>query len=174
MLGLFAWQWFLVVGLLLTALGLYVLWRVHRGTLAAILPQSAFGKGAILFLSVLWIGQFGVAIQLCPMEVGRQRPGGSEVLGVGHVDHLGTLGLRRPRRWDNKSKRRDARPFRPCLATGKAVLVVMGLRTSVAPGAHGRRDGHSTVRRTSRGACGSAPILTGGCNCKRHKAKPAR
>ena len=45
MLGLFAWQWFLVVGLLLTALGLYILWRVHRGGLAAILPQSAFGKG---------------------------------------------------------------------------------------------------------------------------------
>ncbi len=61
--GLFARQWFLAVGLLLTALGLYVLWRMHRGTLGAILPQSAFGKGAILFLSVLWIGQFGVAIQ---------------------------------------------------------------------------------------------------------------
>jgi hypothetical protein len=61
--GLFAWQWFLAVGVLLTLLGLYVLLRAQRGTLTAILPQSAFGKGAILFLSVLWIGQFAVAIQ---------------------------------------------------------------------------------------------------------------
>jgi len=61
MAGLWAWQWFFVVGVFLTALGLYVLWKARKGDLKALIPETHFGKGALLFLLVLWIAQFGVA-----------------------------------------------------------------------------------------------------------------
>ncbi len=60
--GLFAWQWFFVTGAVLTILGLYVFWRLRRGTFDALLPPTAFGKGAMLFLLVLWTGQTAVAL----------------------------------------------------------------------------------------------------------------
>jgi hypothetical protein len=60
--GLAAWQWFFVVGVVFTGLGLYALYRVRKGTLSALLPSTAFGKGALLFLLVLWIAQVGVSL----------------------------------------------------------------------------------------------------------------
>jgi hypothetical protein len=62
MAGLLAWQWFFVVGVILTALGLYVLWKVRKGHFRAMIPEVSFGKGALLFLLVLWIAHVGVAM----------------------------------------------------------------------------------------------------------------
>jgi hypothetical protein len=60
--GLLAWEWFFLTGVVLTAVGLYLLWRIHQRTLDALLPPTSFGKGAMLFLLVLWTGQTAVAL----------------------------------------------------------------------------------------------------------------
>lgn len=60
--GLYPWQWFLLVGLALTLLGCYVMRLLWTGRLNAFLPRTSFGKAAILFLIVLWTGQFGLAM----------------------------------------------------------------------------------------------------------------
>jgi len=60
--GLVAWQWFFLVGVVMTGLALYVFWRLRRGTLDMVLPPSPFGKGALLFLVILWIAQCAVAL----------------------------------------------------------------------------------------------------------------
>lgn len=60
--GLYPWQWFLLVGVFLTLMGCYVMCLLWNGRLSHFLPATSFGKGAILFLIVLWTGQFGLAM----------------------------------------------------------------------------------------------------------------
>ena len=52
--GLAPWAWFFLMGMLLTAIALYALRRYARDELA-LAPPTAFGKGAWLFLLLLWI-----------------------------------------------------------------------------------------------------------------------
>jgi len=51
--GLAPWAWYVVFGLLLSALALFALRRYARDALA-IAPKSSFGKGAFLFLLLMW------------------------------------------------------------------------------------------------------------------------
>ena len=60
--GLYAWQWMLLTGIAMTVMGLFVVWLYRNGRLRHLLPPTPFGKGAILFLLVLWTGQLGVAM----------------------------------------------------------------------------------------------------------------
>lgn len=73
--GLSAGQWFLVVGVAATLVALVALWRLRRGTLETALPATPFGKGAVLFLLVLWIAQSGISVHRF-VEIGH----GSNVL----------------------------------------------------------------------------------------------
>jgi hypothetical protein len=52
----------LIVGIWLTLMGLCVMWLYRSGRLRHLLPPTSFGKGAVLFLLVLWTGQFGLAM----------------------------------------------------------------------------------------------------------------
>lgn len=52
-LGLPPWGWYVVFGLLLTALALLAL-RLYGRDQLSIAPRSAFGKGALVFLMLLW------------------------------------------------------------------------------------------------------------------------
>ena len=65
LLGLLAAHWFLLIGLLLTALAVYALYRHRRGTLH-LAPASPLGKAQILFLSLLWLCAVAVLMQAFP------------------------------------------------------------------------------------------------------------
>lgn len=65
MYGLEAWQWFYVVGILLTLITAYCLFQYHRRTLM-LLPQTAFEKGALLFSAILFVTLVAVAFHRFP------------------------------------------------------------------------------------------------------------
>ena len=65
LLGLPVWQWFLVVGVLISLLALYAVYRHRRGTLP-LAPRTALGKGQLLFLLILWVAEIGVLLQAFP------------------------------------------------------------------------------------------------------------
>lgn len=51
--GLAPWAWYVVFGLILTALALIAL-RLYARDALALAPRSAFGKGALVFLFLMW------------------------------------------------------------------------------------------------------------------------
>ena len=65
LLGLPPALWFLIVGLLLTALVGYAMLRHRRRTLP-LAPATALGKGQVLFLGILWVAALGALLQAFP------------------------------------------------------------------------------------------------------------
>jgi hypothetical protein len=57
--------WFLFVGLLLSAIVLVAIIR-HRRQVLPLAPASAFGRGQLLFLLILWIAVVGAFVQAFP------------------------------------------------------------------------------------------------------------
>ena len=57
--------WFLLVGLLLSAVILVAIMR-HRRKALPLAPAGAFGKGQLLFLLILWIAVIGALLQAFP------------------------------------------------------------------------------------------------------------
>lgn len=66
MAGLFAWQWFVIVGLILTALALYgfYLYRCRR---LAVVPPTSYGQGALMLLLLLWLTMLAAFMQDLPV-----------------------------------------------------------------------------------------------------------
>ncbi|MCA9436467.1 MAG: hypothetical protein KC978_11845, partial [Candidatus Omnitrophica bacterium] len=62
-LGLPLWGWYGIVGMLMTAPVLYCLYLYFRGN-RMLVPRSAFGKGALATLLLLWVTQLGYGLQL--------------------------------------------------------------------------------------------------------------
>jgi len=57
--------WFLLVGLMLSAAVLIVIFRLHRRDLP-LAPASEFGRGQLLFLVILWVAVAGAFMQALP------------------------------------------------------------------------------------------------------------
>ncbi len=68
--GIPAQWWFLIVGLLLSAMILTAIVRHRRGNLPLV-PSSDFGKGQFLFLIILWIAIAGAFTQAFPGMAGK-------------------------------------------------------------------------------------------------------
>ena len=122
--GLYPWQWMLIVGVFLTLMGCYVMWLFWNGQLNHFLPTTAFGKGAILFLIVLWTGQFGLAMHRF-MDQRKSDQVLVEVsywlLATASTFCLLILTSRAPL---NESHEKDGRsPFEPTWKTGKRIWI---------------------------------------------------
>jgi hypothetical protein len=63
--GLMPWVWFTLGGILLSALALYALFLYWRGNLA-VAPSSAYGKGLVVLLLLMWITLVGAFVQSFP------------------------------------------------------------------------------------------------------------
>ncbi|MBI5093701.1 MAG: hypothetical protein HZB26_14815 [Candidatus Hydrogenedentes bacterium] len=63
--GMMPWVWFTVFGLILSALALYALYLYGCGRLA-IAPATAYGKGALVLLLLMWIVVAGSLLQQLP------------------------------------------------------------------------------------------------------------
>jgi hypothetical protein len=63
--GLTMWTWFLLGGLLLTALAVYALYLYWKDALP-IVPPTAYGKGAVVLLLLLWLTVGGGFAQMLP------------------------------------------------------------------------------------------------------------
>lgn len=61
-LGMMPWVWYTLGGALLTALALYALYLYWKNALA-IAPATAFGKGALVLILLLWITVIGAFVQ---------------------------------------------------------------------------------------------------------------
>jgi hypothetical protein len=72
LLGLEPQAWFLIVGVLLSAAVLVAIAR-HRTAGLALVPASAFGRGQLLFLLILWVAVVAALLQALP-GIGRKGP----------------------------------------------------------------------------------------------------
>jgi hypothetical protein len=63
--GLMPWAWFALGGFVLTALVLYALYLYWRRELS-IAPASAYGKGAFVFILLMWVTVIGAFVQSFP------------------------------------------------------------------------------------------------------------
>ncbi|MHC4533215.1 MAG: hypothetical protein ACYS6K_04615 [Planctomycetota bacterium] len=63
--GIRSHWWFLIVGFLLSAIVLLAIIR-HRRQQLPLAPSSAFGRGQLLFLIILWIAVVGAFVQAFP------------------------------------------------------------------------------------------------------------
>jgi len=68
--GVRAQWWFLLVGLILSAIIALAIVRRHRQNLP-LMPSSEFGRGQLLFLAILWISIAGAFTQALPVMAGR-------------------------------------------------------------------------------------------------------
>ena len=66
--GIRIYWWFLLVGMLISAIILVAIIRHHRQRLP-LAPSSAFGRGQLLFLIILWIAIIGAFVQAFPSMV---------------------------------------------------------------------------------------------------------
>ena len=63
--GIRTYWWFLLVGILISAIVLMAIIRHHHQRLS-LAPSSAFGRGQLLFLIILWIAIIGAFVQAFP------------------------------------------------------------------------------------------------------------
>ena len=68
--GIRAEWWFLIVGLILSAMILAAIVRRHRQGLP-LAPSGDFGRGQLLFLVILWIAVAGAFTQALPAMAGK-------------------------------------------------------------------------------------------------------
>lgn len=60
--GMDPWVWYTLVGCALTAIAIYMLALYRKGNLP-LAPSTAFGKGLVLFLALLWLQTLGSVMQ---------------------------------------------------------------------------------------------------------------
>ncbi|HRI86874.1 MAG TPA: hypothetical protein PLJ47_05010 [Candidatus Hydrogenedentes bacterium] len=64
-LGIMPWLWFVAGGIVITAVALYALYLYARNELS-IAPRTAYGKGALVLILLLWLSAIGGFIQHFP------------------------------------------------------------------------------------------------------------